>query len=94
MLVPVSGDFWHDSLEVCANRSRFYGGGFNQWCWNDLLVVRRCDPCLKHVLFNSLLPLTRAGPPQVPAAFGVSAAKATHLRSRFVPPFAGVCDCL
>lgn len=39
-LVPVTGRFWHSDMEVCANRSLFYGN-WGSWCWNDLLIVSR-----------------------------------------------------
>ena len=39
-LVPVSGKFWHPDLEICANRSLFYGN-WGAWCWNDALLVSR-----------------------------------------------------
>ena len=89
VLVPVSGGFWHDDLEVCANRSRFYGSN-GQWCWNDLLVVRRCDPCLRHLLFNSLLPLTREAPPGIPGSLGVTVRRGV----KFKRPFADTCPCI
>jgi hypothetical protein len=62
VLVPVHGAFWHDGLEICANRERSYGN-WGQWCWNDVLVVRR-GSCAKRVrLRRSCRPLpgTRAG---------------------------------
>jgi len=39
-LVPVTGRFWSPDMEVCANRSLFYGN-FGAWCWNDVLLVSR-----------------------------------------------------
>ena len=39
-LVPVMGRFWHSDMEICANRSLFYGN-WGSWCWNDLLIVSR-----------------------------------------------------
>lgn len=56
-LLPVYGDFWHPDLEICANRSRIYGRTLSH-CWNDLLVVRRSNRCLKEALFNTVLPRT------------------------------------
>ena len=55
VLVPVHDFFWHDELEICADRRAFYGS-WDQWCWNDLLVVPRCDRCVKAVLFDEILP--------------------------------------
>ena len=60
VLVPVYDDFWHPDLEICFNRYRFYKS-FGQWCWNDLLVVRRNSRCVNHVLFNNVLPKTVEG---------------------------------
>jgi len=60
VLVPVHGHFWHDDLEICANRERYYGS-WGQWCWNDVLVVKR-GSCAKHVLFEEILPATGALP--------------------------------
>ena len=58
VLVPVHGDFWQDDLEICFNRSRYYNG-WGQWCWKDLLVVRRCNACVRRALFRDVLRATR-----------------------------------
>ena len=50
-LVPVYGPFWHDDLEICANRSAYYRRR-QAWCWNDLLVVRRCSECVRTALLG------------------------------------------
>lgn len=58
-LVPVHGAFWHDDFEICFDRGRFYGNwGWNHSCWNDLLVVRRCNRCVRRKLFEDVLPAT------------------------------------
>ena len=71
-LVPVHDDFWHEDFEICANRTRYY---YHPWCWNDLLVVRRCDACTREALFGNVLRRTheslyrwrrRAAPPWKP----------------------------
>ena len=51
-LVPVHGPFWHESMEICFNRMRFYGSG--KHCWNDLLVIRRESRCVKEMLIENL----------------------------------------
>lgn len=58
VLIPVYDSFWDDIFEICANRAQFYGH-YAQWCWNDILIVKRCDRCVKNVLFNEMLPATR-----------------------------------
>lgn len=57
-LVPVYGDFWRDEVEICANRALYYGS-YGQWCWNDLLIVYRCNECVRTTLFDTILPATR-----------------------------------
>ena len=58
-LVPIYGRWWHDDFEICFNRSTFYGKwGWGHSCWNDLLVVRRCNRCVRRVLFEEMLPRT------------------------------------
>tara|TARA_B110001452_G_scaffold266924_1_gene275096 strand:+ start:918 stop:1385 length:468 start_codon:yes stop_codon:yes gene_type:complete len=49
-LVPVSGAFWRPELELCAHRHDFYSG----FCWNDILVARRANRCLKRLLLSEL----------------------------------------
>ena len=59
-LFPVYGSFWHDDLEICAHRERFYGT--TKWhCWNDLLVVRRANECLRTGLLAATNEQTSAG---------------------------------
>ena len=50
-LVPVYGDFWDDRFEICFDRKLFYRQ-YNAWCWNDLLIIRRGNTCLKHELLK------------------------------------------
>ena len=52
-LVPVHGPFWHPDYEICFDRQRWYGT-YDSWCWNDLLVVRRCNSCVMHMLRRML----------------------------------------
>ena len=59
VLIPVYGRFWHDDFEVCFNREKLYGT-WGQWCWNDLLVVRRDSHCVKTALFQTILPATKS----------------------------------
>ena len=61
VLVPVSGAYWHDDLEICNNRIRYYRS-WGQWCWNDILVVKR-DSCVQRLLFEEVLPATSATAP-------------------------------
>jgi FkbM family methyltransferase len=49
------------ALEICANRARFYGT-YAQWCWNDLLVVRRCNSCVRRAIWHNLIPATQHQP--------------------------------
>ena len=58
VLVPCHGQFWHDDLELCFDRQRTYGS-YDLHCWTDLLVVRRCNACLKRVLHDEILEATR-----------------------------------
>lgn len=58
VLIPVYDRFWHDDFEVCFHRAKVYGN-WGQWCWNDLLVVRRDSHCVKKTLFEAVLPATR-----------------------------------
>ena len=51
-LIPVHGKFWNASLEVCADRARFYRS--YKHCWNDLLVIRRCSHCVRRNIFDAL----------------------------------------
>ena len=51
-LVPVSGAFWNASMEVCADRARYYKGYPS--CWNDLLAVRRCSACVRRAVFAAV----------------------------------------
>jgi FkbM family methyltransferase len=65
-LVPLTGRFWQDELEICYNRTRYY----RQHCWNDLIVVRRRSTCVRRVLFETILPLaSSAATRNRPAAF-------------------------
>jgi hypothetical protein len=57
VLVPCSGAFWHDELELCFDRKRVYGD-YSMHCWTDLLVVRRCNACLRQALHERVLPAT------------------------------------
>ena len=52
-LVPVTGRFWHPDMEVCANRSLFYGN-WGSWCWNDILVVSRAPQhaCVREWMYT------------------------------------------
>lgn len=78
VLVPVYGDFWRDELEICFNRTRWY----TERCWNDLIVVRRCDTCVKEVLFGDTLRRTHE-------TFG----RAKEWKPPLLPG-GGVCECL
>ena len=51
-LVPIFGPFWTPALEICADRRRFYGTT-KLHCWNDLLVVRRGNKCLRNAILES-----------------------------------------
>ena len=52
-LVPVYGNFWHDDYEICFDRKVAYGR-YQEWCWNDLFVVRRCNKCVKRTMLKAL----------------------------------------
>ena len=64
-LVPVSGDFWHAEREICFDRKRVYGSSHH--CWNDLLLVRRANRCLKRQLLEVV---TSTLPGRKPGRFG------------------------
>jgi len=51
-LLPVYGRFWHPAFEICADRKRFYKHLGH--CWNDLLVVRRGNRCVKQRILKLL----------------------------------------
>ena len=54
-LVPVYGGFWTNEWELCFDRARAYGAQNKRlWCWNDVLVVRRCSTCIKPTLLHML----------------------------------------
>ena len=82
VLVPVYGAFWRDELEICFNRSRWY---FER-CWNDLIVVRRCDTCVKQVLFGDTLRRTHE-------TFASAPGRVKEWKPPLVPG-GGVCECL
>ena len=50
-LVPVHGGFWRPQLEICLHQQSFYGGNT---CWNDVLVARRDNRCLKRALLRNI----------------------------------------
>ena len=50
-LFPVYGAFWHDDFEICDRPKKVYGGKWH--CWNDLLVVRRGNVCLRSKLMKA-----------------------------------------
>ena len=50
-VVPVYGNFWHDDYEICFDRKVAYGR-YQEWCWNDLFVVRRCNKCVKRTMLT------------------------------------------
>ena len=57
-LVPVGGEFWDDAFEICFDRALVYGRigetGYGSHCWNDVVVVRRCNECVKRVLMEQV----------------------------------------
>lgn len=55
--VPVFGRLWDDAMEICANRSRFYGS-WGAWCWNDLLIVSRHQrhACIRRWVLDEIGP--------------------------------------
>lgn len=59
VLLPIYDSFWHPDFEICFDRGKIYGV-WGQWCWNDVLVIRRGNSCVKKTLFDEILPATAA----------------------------------
>ena len=90
VLVPVHGDFWHNDLEICFNRSHFYQ---KSHCWNDLLAVRQGDTCVREALFGNALRRTHESLGREVDAMRLGGATG-HSVVAWMPPFAAHCNCL
>lgn len=90
VLVPIHGDFWHNDLEICFNRSHFYK---NSHCWNDVLAVRQGDTCVREALFGNALRWTHESRGREVDARRMGGATGRS-KTTWTPPFATQCDCV